>query len=69
MSHPVQFIVSVLAIVDDTSAPRPPDSVQEAVAPPHKPWCHVTWRHVIPTLRYWLTLFEDLQVGVSNYVV
>ena len=65
-SHPLQFIASVVGIVDHPSAPRLPDSVREGVAPPHKPWCHLTWSHVIPTLRYWLALFDDLQVGVTD---
>lgn len=62
VSYSVQFIVSVVGIVNHASAPHLPDSVEEAVAPPHKPWCHLTWSHVIPTLRYWMTLLEDLQV-------
>jgi myosin heavy subunit len=55
-----KFISTVCEVVSDPTAPRPPTQMV-AMTPPHKPWCHVTWSHVLPTLNYWLKQFEGLK--------
>ena len=60
----VQFVKDIVHIVDSQDSLKP----QELRTPSrhhedHQVWCEKTWKHVLPTLEYWLLELQQLKVA------